>query len=230
MTLLPDPVDPAISRCGMDSSAATRIRPLMSLPSGMVRREADCANSSLSSIWRSAITSRLGIGHLDAHGRLAGNALDENGFGLQAEAQIFGQVGDAAVFDAGFGLEFEGGDHRAGVDLHHVSKHVELFELGFDARRRFPSVPVRRKRLRAGISFSNSVEGSENTARNPGGSGWTSAFATGMGGGTGGKSSTGQMGISSAAEYSGSAGSSAAGGAGSPATSQGGPSATGAAS
>ncbi len=37
ITLLPDPVDPAISRCGMDSSAATLMRPLMSLPRQMVR-------------------------------------------------------------------------------------------------------------------------------------------------------------------------------------------------
>ena len=37
MTLLPEPVEPAISRCGMDSSAATLMRPLMSLPSAMVR-------------------------------------------------------------------------------------------------------------------------------------------------------------------------------------------------
>ena len=33
------PVEPAISRCGMVSSAATRMRPLMSLPSGIVRCE-----------------------------------------------------------------------------------------------------------------------------------------------------------------------------------------------
>ena len=32
----------------------------------------------------------------------------------------------------GFRLEFEGGDHRAGIDLHHVAEHVELFELGLD--------------------------------------------------------------------------------------------------
>jgi hypothetical protein len=33
--------------------------------------------------------------------------------------KVFGQRGDAAVLDAGFGLELEGGHHRAGVDLHH---------------------------------------------------------------------------------------------------------------
>ena len=74
------------------------------------------------------------VGHFDAHGGLAGNALDQDRFGLQAQAQIFGEGGDAAVLDAGLGLELEGGDHRAGVDLHHVAQHVELFELRLDAR------------------------------------------------------------------------------------------------
>ena len=133
ITLLPEPVEPAISRCGMDSSAATLMRPLMSLPIEMVSRDCACVNSSDSSICRSAITSRLRVRHLDAHGRLAGNALDQNGFGLQAQAQIFGQRGDAAVFDAGLGLEFESGHHRTGIDLHHRAQHVELFELRFDA-------------------------------------------------------------------------------------------------
>ena len=62
MTLLPDPVDPAISRCGMASRAAALMRPLMSLPSGMVRCECDCENSSLSSIWRRAMSSRRVFG------------------------------------------------------------------------------------------------------------------------------------------------------------------------
>ena len=39
ITLLPDPVDPAISRCGIESSAVTLMRPLMSLPSAMVSGE-----------------------------------------------------------------------------------------------------------------------------------------------------------------------------------------------
>ena len=133
MTLLPDPVEPAISRCGMVSSAATRMRPLMSLPSGIVRCECEFWNSSDSSIWRSAISFAPRVRHFDADGRLAGNALDQDRFGLQSEAEIFGEVGDAAVLDAGFGLEFEGGDHRAGIDLHHVAEHVELFELRLDA-------------------------------------------------------------------------------------------------
>ena len=46
MTLFPAPVDPAINRCGMESSAATLIRPLISLPSEIVRCEAEFWNSS----------------------------------------------------------------------------------------------------------------------------------------------------------------------------------------
>ena len=129
MTLLPDPVEPAISRCGIDSSAATLMRPLMSLPSDIVSGDGELRNSSDSRIWRRLMTSRLRVRNFDADRRLAGNALDQNRFGLQAEAQIFGERGDAAVLDAGFGLELEGGDDGTGIDLHHRAEHVELFEL-----------------------------------------------------------------------------------------------------
>ncbi len=77
----------------------------------------------------------LGVRNLDAHRRLAGNALDQDRFRLQAQAQIFREIRDAAVFDAGVGLEFERRDHRARIDLHHVAEHVELFELRLDADR-----------------------------------------------------------------------------------------------
>ena len=48
--------------------------------------------------------------------------------------EILGEGGDAAVLDAGLGFEFEGGDHGAGVDLHHVAVHGEFFEFRLDAR------------------------------------------------------------------------------------------------
>ena len=126
MTLLPDPVEPAISRCGMDSSAATRMRPLMSLPSEMVRCE--CGVCEFVGLEHLAQGDDLAprVGDFDADGRLAGDALDQDRFGLQAQAEVFGEGGDAAVLDAGFGLEFEGRDHRAGIDLRHVAEDVEL--------------------------------------------------------------------------------------------------------
>ena len=150
MTLLPEPVDPAISRCGIDSSAATLIRPLMSLPSEIV--SARMRIVELVGFQNLAQADHLAprVRNLDAHRRLAGDALDQDRFGLQAQAQVFGQRRDAAVLDAGFGLELERGHHRAGVDLHHGAVHVEFFELGFDAHRRFPSAPAESYGLRAG--------------------------------------------------------------------------------
>src|ERR1019366_1422137 len=74
-----------------------------------------------------------GIGHLNAYGGLARDALDQNGLGMQAEAEVFAEADNPGVLDAGFGLELEGGDHGPGVDLHHVAEHVELFEFGLDA-------------------------------------------------------------------------------------------------
>ncbi len=73
------------------------------------------------------------VGDFDAHGGLAGNALDENGLGLQAEAQILAESGDAGDFYAGIGLELKRGDDRTGVDLDHAAEDVELFQFGFDS-------------------------------------------------------------------------------------------------
>ena len=68
----------------------------------------------------------LVVRHLDADGALAGHALDEDALGAHGQAEIVGEAGDAAVLDAGFGLELEGGDHGAGIDLHDLAAHVEL--------------------------------------------------------------------------------------------------------
>ncbi len=113
ITLLPDPVEPAMSRCGMESSAATLMRPLMSLPSGMVSGEAEFWNSSDSRIWRRLMTSRRLFGTSMPTVGLPGNALDQDGLGLQSEAQVLGKGRDAAVLDARFRLEFERGHDRA---------------------------------------------------------------------------------------------------------------------
>src|SRR6266705_3871343 len=71
----------------------------------------------------------------DADGRLAGNALDQDGFGLQGQAQIFGEANDPAVLDAGFRLEFERGDNAAWVDLRDAALHVKFLAFGFDGTR-----------------------------------------------------------------------------------------------
>ena len=53
-----------------------------------------------------------GVGDLDADGGFAGDAFDEDGFGLEAEAEVLMEGSDAAVFDAGFGFEFVSRDDR----------------------------------------------------------------------------------------------------------------------
>src|ERR1051325_10026973 len=71
----------------------------------------------------------------DTDGGFAGNALDEDGFRLQGQAQIFGQTDNAAVLDAGFGLEFERGDDRSRVDLRDAPLDVKFEALGFNRPR-----------------------------------------------------------------------------------------------
>src|SRR5271154_3354097 len=74
----------------------------------------------------------MDVGNFDAYRGFAGDAFDQDGFGLQGEAEVVAQVGDAAVFDAGFGLEFESGDDGAGIDLRDMAADVEFHALGFD--------------------------------------------------------------------------------------------------
>ena len=74
---------------------------------------------------------------LDADGGLARNALDEHRLGLHGEAEVVGKPGDLAVLHAGVGLELEGRDHRAGVDLHDRAFDRELAALLFEQARRF---------------------------------------------------------------------------------------------
>ena len=109
------------------------MRPLISLPSAMVILEGASVKFCRFENLAEADHFAACVGNFDTDGGLAGQALDQHRFGLQTQAQIFRQRGDAAVFDARFGFVFEGGDDRAGVDLHHRTAHVELFELRFDS-------------------------------------------------------------------------------------------------
>jgi hypothetical protein len=92
----------------------------------MVRRDLALWKASASRQSRRWMVSRAVVGHLDADGVLAGNALDEDAFSAHGQAEVVGQAGDARVLDAGFGLELVGGDHGAGVDLDDLAAHVEF--------------------------------------------------------------------------------------------------------
>ena len=119
-----------MSRCGMEARSATTMRPLMSLPREIV--SLDLLRKKLLRFDALAQPDglALAVGDLNADGGLAGHALDEDAFGAQGETEVVAQAGDAAVLDAGLGLELEGGDHGAGVDLRHRAVHFELGTLG----------------------------------------------------------------------------------------------------
>src|SRR2546430_14458507 len=76
----------------------------------------------------------LVVRNFDADVGFAGDALDEDRFGLQSEAQILSEADNAAVLDACFRLEFEGGNDRARVDLTDAALYVELHALCLDRK------------------------------------------------------------------------------------------------
>ena len=90
-TDLPEPVEPAISTCGIVLRSAVTMRPLMSLPSAIASLLFDCANDSHSTTSRSQIVSALMVRHLDADSRFARHALDEHGLGGHREAKVIPQ-------------------------------------------------------------------------------------------------------------------------------------------
>ena len=125
-TDLPEPVEPAMSTWGIDGEIGGDDAAVDVLAHG--QREARLGLGEGFALEHVAQVDGLAlvVGHLDADRALAGHALDENAFGAHGEAEIVGQAGDARVFDAGLGLELVGGDHGAGIDLHHLAAHVEL--------------------------------------------------------------------------------------------------------
>jgi hypothetical protein len=117
--------EPAMSTCGMVARSAVTMRPLMSLPMAMARR-----------LWRGRTIRTRHVAQPDGFASWLGTwmpTVDLPGMrsmrmdsARHGEAEVVGEAGDARVFDAGFGAELEGGDHGAGVDLHHLAVDAEL--------------------------------------------------------------------------------------------------------
>ncbi len=95
-TDLPEPVEPAMSTCGIEARSAVTMRPLMSLPMASVRRDLALAKVSRFDHVAQMDGFALVVRDLDADGALAGHALDEDAFGAHGEAEIVGEAGDAA--------------------------------------------------------------------------------------------------------------------------------------
>ena len=69
------------------------------------------------------------VGNFNAHRGFSGDAIDDDRLRLHGKAQIIHQVGNAAVFDACFRLEFKRGHHRAGINLRDASGDAEFQKL-----------------------------------------------------------------------------------------------------
>ena len=83
------------------------------------------------------------IRHFDPDRGFPGDALDQDRLGAQGQAKIFGKSCNAAVLDSRFGLEFERGDHRAGIDLRHLSIHFEFLAFELDRASIFLQLALR---------------------------------------------------------------------------------------
>src|SRR5665213_2063279 len=71
----------------------------------------------------------LVVWDLNADRGFSGHTLDEDGFGGHGEAKVVGEACDARILYTGVGLELEGGDDWAWIDLRHVAVDAALAAL-----------------------------------------------------------------------------------------------------
>ena len=134
-TLLPDPVAPAMSRCGIRSRSVTKGFPLISFPKAKVSLDGDLTKHIRFDELAEHDEFAMAVGDFNADGRFSGNPVNANGFGLDAKAQVIHQPGNSGIFDAGVRLEFEGRHHRSGMDLRDAAVYVKFRALiGYHAR------------------------------------------------------------------------------------------------
>jgi len=101
----------------MPARSAVTMRPLMSLPNAIVSFDFEPMNSCDSMFSRSQIISRLWFGTWMPTVLLPAMRFDQNALRLESQAEVVDEIGNAAVLDAGFRLEFKRSNHRAGIDL-----------------------------------------------------------------------------------------------------------------
>ena len=132
-TLLPEPVVPAISRCGMPRRSSTTGSPWMSLPSASVRSDGELWNFSDSiDVAQRDDLAAARVGHLDADARAARQPLDADRLGREREREVLGEAHDLVDLDAGGGPELVRRDDRARVVLGDLALDAELGALRRD--------------------------------------------------------------------------------------------------
>ncbi len=116
-TDLPAPVEPAISRCGI----VREVEEVRLAVNRLAERQRQLGGRAPVGFRLQQLAQRNlfagAVGNLDADGRLAGNAVDQDRLGLHRQTQVVGEAGDLRVLHAGVGLELERGHDRPGMDL-----------------------------------------------------------------------------------------------------------------
>ena len=100
-TDLPDPVVPAIIRCGIRARSATTDSPPMSLPSASDNRPACFLNLVAGQDLAQQHGFPLGVRHLDADHVAAWHGGDPHGDDRQGTGHVVGETDDAGAANAG---------------------------------------------------------------------------------------------------------------------------------
>ena len=127
-TDLPEPVVPAISRCGIRARSAITGAPLMSLPSANGRRPVLRVQSSEPNISPRNTVSRLRVGQLDADDVAAGDGGDAHRGDVHVARDVVGQADHPRRLGAGRRLQLVERHHRAGIDGGDAAAHAVILQ------------------------------------------------------------------------------------------------------
>ena len=133
-TDLPEPVVPAISRCGMRARSTSTGSPPIDLP-----RQSGSRCGGVVVIARRQQLAQIDflarrIRQFDADGVAARHHGDARRQRAHRARDVVGEADDARRFDAGRGLEFVERDHRAGPRIDDLAAHAEIAEHAFERR------------------------------------------------------------------------------------------------
>ena len=134
-TDLPEPVVPAISRCGMRARSMMMDSPPMFLP----RQSGSFATDSLPSFDRQQFAQidllAMRVRQFDADGVAAGHDGDARRQRAHRARDVVGKADHARRFDAGRGLEFVQRHDRTGIGLDDLAADAEIAEHAFQRAR-----------------------------------------------------------------------------------------------
>ena len=134
-TDLPEPVVPAISRCGMRARSAITGSPPMVLPrhSGSLALRAMLVDGGEDFAQENLFARR--VRQFDADGVAARHDGDARRHRAHRARDVVGKADHARRLDAGRGLEFVERDDRAGPRIDDFAAHAEVFQHVFERRR-----------------------------------------------------------------------------------------------